>query len=380
MKILHINMGHPYNPVFFGGAEIRNKTIYNILASKGHDIYVLSNKFKKCSTYNNLFKFKYEFVGINCKPSIFYKIVCSLTFSIVSFWWLLRNFKKFDVIIEELTVWSPSFSFIIVGKYPFLQIQGWTALSNLLNKNKFFGLMMKAVMTFYPKCFKRHIVINSTLNHRYGIKGVVVPQGVDKELFKIDLVASQNLIGFLGRLDLVQKGLDLLLEALRFLKDRGLLLTLLIGGDGPDAPKLMKMAEAMGIRSQLIFCGWVERGTKEDFFRQIRFLVVPSRYEGQAIVVLEAAATGRPVIVSDINELKYAVENGFGISFKSGSAKELAMAIEKLWKDTELCVQMGKNGRKYAMLYTWERVAELFEQALQNNLRNNYNIKRMSKY
>ncbi len=95
---------------------------------------------------------------------------------------------------------------------------------------------------------------------------------------------------------------------------------------------------------------------------------MPSRFEGQGIVALEVAALGKPLIVSDIPELRYVVENGFGISFRSGDVKSLKQAIEYMLSNETLIIEMGKKGRQYARQFTWDRIAEEYERYLTENL------------
>ncbi len=87
-------------------------------------------------------------------------------------------------------------------------------------------------------------------------------------------------------------------------------------------------------------------------------------FEGWGIVVLEAAACGKPVIVSDIPELQYAVDAGFGISFKTGDAKDLASKIRFLLENEQLRIEMGQKAREYANDYTWDKISLDYEQFL----------------
>ncbi|GAB6184468.1 hypothetical protein JCM13991_22090 [Thermodesulfovibrio hydrogeniphilus] len=91
---------------------------------------------------------------------------------------------------------------------------------------------------------------------------------------------------------------------------------------------------------------------------------MPSRYEAQGIVALEAAALRKPLIVSDIPSLSYVVENGFGISFKSEDAEDLKNKVLVLWNNDELLQNFSKNARNYAKNFTWEKISEQFESYL----------------
>lgn len=91
---------------------------------------------------------------------------------------------------------------------------------------------------------------------------------------------------------------------------------------------------------------------------------MPSRFEGQGIVALEAAALGKPLIVSDIPELYYVVENGFGICFKKDDPEDLAKKIKFLWDNPKLTAAMGKKGRQFAQNFTWEQIAKTYEEYL----------------
>jgi glycosyltransferase involved in cell wall biosynthesis len=107
--------------------------------------------------------------------------------------------------------------------------------------------------------------------------------------------------------------------------------------------------------------GFLSDDDKKGFISLSKFVVLPSRYEGQGIVLLEAAACGKPVIVSDIPELRYSVDAGFGISFKTGDAGDLAEKIHYLLENSSLRQEMGSRGREFATNYSWETIAEEFE-------------------
>jgi glycosyltransferase involved in cell wall biosynthesis len=90
-------------------------------------------------------------------------------------------------------------------------------------------------------------------------------------------------------------------------------------------------------------------------------VVAPSRYEGQNIVVLEGAALGKAVLVSDIKELHYAVESGFAVAFRSNSRGDLRRCILELWNRENLRHQLEHCARPGVKDLTWENQAERFE-------------------
>jgi glycosyltransferase involved in cell wall biosynthesis len=93
-------------------------------------------------------------------------------------------------------------------------------------------------------------------------------------------------------------------------------------------------------------------------------MIIPSRYEGQPLIIVEAAACAKPVIVSDIPELKYAVDAGFGLSFRTGDEKDLAKKINFLLGNPSLRREMGIKAREFAREFTWDRIAEEYEKYL----------------
>jgi len=90
------------------------------------------------------------------------------------------------------------------------------------------------------------------------------------------------------------------------------------------------------------------------------FVVFPPRHDVQSISVLEAMACEKAVIVSDIPEFCYLVNNGAGISFKTGDAISLARSMKELAVSKERNV-MGQRGRNLIRDLTWDRISLLFE-------------------
>lgn len=133
-------------------------------------------------------------------------------------------------------------------------------------------------------------------------KIAVIPNGIDVESYSdvppadlaaVGLPARRQAIVYVGRLH-AQKGLDWLLrlmpQVFSHLPDCDLLLV----GQGPEGPRLERLVRSLGIQDRVHFAGW--RSDVPQILRASRLLVLPSRWEGMPNVVLEAMASGLPVV------------------------------------------------------------------------------------
>lgn len=124
----------------------------------------------------------------------------------------------------------------------------------------------------------------------------VVPNIVDTTRFTIQPYGAGAVnIGFLGRLSSAQhvKGLDVLLRALSKVKQD---FVLRIGGDGALIHEYRSMAEQLGIGAKCTFLGKVDFEEVPSFMNRLHFFVNSSRFESFGIAIVEAMASGLPVV------------------------------------------------------------------------------------
>ncbi|MEE4118126.1 MAG: glycosyltransferase [Paracoccaceae bacterium] len=176
---------------------------------------------------------------------------------------------------------------------------------------------------------KLHVIHCGVELHRYG-GGVPRAPGTGLELL------------FVGRLVGV-KGLFVLLEALALLGRRDLRLTLV--GDGADRAALEAEARRLGIAAR--FLGYRSQSEVADALRGADALVLPSFAEGVPVVLMEAAASGLPVVATRVAGVEELVRDGeSGIVVPPGDAAALAGALERLADMTpEMRGRMGRAGR-----------------------------------
>ena len=345
MKILHLIYDHINNPWIGGGGAVRAYEINKRLAMKRHEILIISGKYPDAEDYEegNL---RFNFLGSdkNYVLSVF-----SYAFKAIQY--LKKHAYDFDIVIEDFAPWNPVFSFKYhKDKIVIVQIQNFLGLE-IIKKYLLAGLPFYLCEKFYPFYFRNKIFVSEALSSRFKNSGGVIPNGIN---FKEDNIQQGDYIAFLGRIDIHQKGLDILIKALSDLKN----LNVKIAGFGRDEKRLLKLLKAY---NNIEFFGRVYDANKKQFLAKAKFLIMPSRFEGQGIVALEAASMGKPVIVSDIPELKWVVEAGFGISFKNESATDLAEKINFLLQRDDLITEMGKHGIEYAKQFTWDRIAADYE-------------------
>ena len=170
---------------------------------------------------------------------------------------------------------------------------------------------------------------------------------------------------FAGRL-VDWKGLDLLLQAFaRAIHHSAMPLTLSVAGDGPMRRRWQALADRLGILGafdaepgKVFFLGWLPTEACADQMRQADVLVLPSLLECGGAVVLEAMATGLPVIACDWGGPGDYLDATCGMLLPVGSEPELiealAQAIVKLARDPDLRRTMGQAGhRKAHTQYRW---------------------------
>ena len=106
------------------------------------------------------------------------------------------------------------------------------------------------------------------------------------------------------------KGFDETLEALPGLIREVPNLVYVVGGEGPDRPRLMEKAAQLGISDRVVFTGFVPEELKPDYYRLADAYVMPSYGEGFGFVFLEAMACGIPVLGSRLDGGREALQNG----------------------------------------------------------------------
>jgi len=192
----------------------------------------------------------------------------------------------------------------------------------------------------------------------------MIPNGVDTELFHPRAAPKDGhfTILFVGRL-VEQKGVTYLLKACAKLKAEGENFVLNIAGDGPLRAELESEAKALELGSRVCFLGWVPREKLPELYREADIFVLPSFDEGMPNVILEAMASGLPIVATDIkgnNELVKSGTNGF--LYKEQD--ELVFVLKKCFENKETLVEMGSESRRMSLDYSWQKVAESYKKLL----------------
>ncbi len=162
-------------------------------------------------------------------------------------------------------------------------------------------------------------------------------------------------VGLIG----VRKGVHYLLEAFKrlALPDAELVL---VGGLSSDARLFLDAYR--GVYTHIPF---VDQAQLADLYHSASAFVLPSVEEGFGMVVVEAAASGLPVIISE--NVGAVIRDGVdGYVVPVRDVEALAARIETLYRDRDLARRMGQSAHEYVQQYTWDRyhrgLIEIYEE------------------
>ena len=198
----------------------------------------------------------------------------------------------------------------------------------------------------------------NTFDPRFEIP--IIPNGIDLDTYQAP-VRDWSIPRLLSAGRIVhQKGLDLAMRALGGLKELGW--EWHIAGDGPQLQGLRALAKQLGIDHRVFFLGWQSRQELMEYYRRVNVFLFPSRHEGMPNALLEAMASGLPVIASCIagNE-ELVVDGETGYLVASENVEALQTALKKLLTDALRREQMGLASRQHVEAnYSWESTAQQY--------------------
>jgi glycosyltransferase involved in cell wall biosynthesis len=198
----------------------------------------------------------------------------------------------------------------------------------------------------------------------------VIPNGVDCDYFKPGLKSDQSSLTLLsvGRLH-QQKNVHLLLEILLAIRELSRIpVTARVIGDGPERKNLEKFVHRHDLAGAVSFEGWLPRSAVAAAYRSATLLVQLSRYEGMSNTILEALASGLPVLASRIPENKELIEpEQNGLLFDSSEGvSNIARTIVRLYESPGVWMEMSRQAREWITAkYSWDHVAEMYENCFQ---------------
>lgn len=206
------------------------------------------------------------------------------------------------------------------------------------------------------------ICVSNIIQHeveKYGIpmeKTTVIHNGIDISEFRADEDLKEKLdlagivVGYIGRLE-PHKGVEYLIRAAKHIRAK-----FLIVGDGTDRKRLTEIATKMGLSDKIVFTGYVPHKDIWKYYNTADIIVYPTLYEPLGNVVLEAMASGKPIIASNVGGIPEIFEKDCGYLIKP-SVEELTQRLNVLLEDENLRKKMGEKGRKSVKKYSWVEVA-----------------------
>jgi len=295
-------------------------------------------------------------------------------FSIPSLLWFLRR-KTIEINPDIVHAEGTSFSYstvaaLVRNRYPTLL----TVMGVILKEIKFkkgrinfiLGMLLNKPNEKYVVSKTPHIIVQSPyiknlIGEMTKSKIYVVPEGIECEKIqntqqhdlneKIDTFIAVGLVRL--------KGIDILIKAIPRVIKSVPDLKVYIAGSGEEEYKLKSMVKDLGLKHHVKFLGYIsDEEVMNRYYKACKIVVVPSRWDVNPFAPLNAAASGKPAIVSDMCNSSVVEDGKTGFVFKSEDVEELSSKMVKLLTNDKLREEMGKAAMEKAKEYDWSKIVE----------------------
>jgi UDP-glucose:(heptosyl)LPS alpha-1,3-glucosyltransferase len=338
--------------------------IQKYILDKGHELHVFTNNWDPLDPRVKIHK-------IPTISNVFYVYEASF----MTFATLITKFHEMDVWIAQATrYFTPDVA------YMQFVYREWARYKKENGYKVTFGdRVLPLIEARNIKKVKKIIAMSNSVKNEiiknYGIpeeKIKVIYSGVDlstfnpknRGIFRDEIrkrhgISNNDIVLLLVGSPFERKGLNYLVSSLPLLKTKNVKLVV-IGISIPSDPieKYEKQAVNLGVGDRFVFAG--KRSDVYKYFAAADIFVLPSIYEPFGLVVLEAMASGLPVVVSKVAGAAELIEDGKdGLLLENPrNPEEIAEKINYLLENDSLRKRIDRNARKKAEKYPWKRTAE----------------------
>ncbi len=367
MNIVHFLYDSPENPWLGGGGAIRAQEINQRLVAKGHEVHMICGGFPGFShrnwMQNGVHWHSCHFWGNYALSRLLFSLLCRRRFR------QLQQQVDVELVVEDASPFSFIMSWTILSLPRVTIFQNWMN-KQLFRKMGFPGYIFSWWERYTAKKAQRIIAVSGHLKEQLkpfisDIPCDVVYNGISDDCFlmnefKQEKCHSSLQLLYLGRIDIYQKGLDLLLDAFAIVLRKNPKAKLQIAGAGKDLHSLQAMVQKQSWNQSVEFLG-KGGGGRFAWIQNADIIVMPSRFEGWGIVAMEAQALGKPVVATRIHGLSEAVKHLETGLLCEANAQSIAEGILTLVELPELIDEMGKNGIHHARTFRWDLISSAQE-------------------
>jgi glycosyltransferase involved in cell wall biosynthesis len=184
----------------------------------------------------------------------------------------------------------------------------------------------------------------------------VIYNGVDTKQFERKRNKHKGIVLLCVARLIKRKGVDYLIRAMPQIISKNKEIRLLIVGEGPEKEKLLDIASSLNVKKHVEFIGKEDHDNMPKIYQNADIFILPSLNEGMSNTVLEAMASGLPIITTDTGGTKELVK-GNGIVVRQKSSKEITEAVIQL-SNAKKRKAYGIKSRQLAQKLSWSKVSE----------------------
>jgi glycogen synthase len=357
MHITFLDFDDISNPLLGAGQAITTLEVGKELIKLGHKVTVISARYPKSKDRIEN-EIHFEHIGIGTKFLRINNLIYNLALVFA-----LKNVKA-DIIVECFTT---PYSTLFSPLFTKIPVIGLPAFFDADRLSKKYHLPLFLIENFGVKFYKYFLAYTKYYEDKMKklnpkIISKTISEGVSNEYFQIKKQASKHIL-FLGRFDMNQKGIDLLLLAYKQI-EKNTKYPLIIVGKGNDQEKIQELINSLNLNRKVFIKNAAYGKEKEKLLSESICIILPSRSETFSCFALEAMAADTPLVTFDIPGLEW-IPNSIAVKAKPFDEKSLAEKILFLCQNETQNKAIGKRSKQFAKNFTWGKMAKEYDSFFQ---------------
>ena len=360
MKILMINYEFP--PIGGGAGQAHLRLLKAFCETDGLSVDVLTSGINQGVSHESLSDDIHIYrVGIKKKSLHFWR-------KIEVMMWLYKSRKiyqkmidnnKYDLVHSFFAFPSAWHCYRSRHTLPYIiSLRG----SDVPGYNERLGLDYKILSGLFKRIWRN---ANAVVTNSDGLKRLaqnfikeieyqVIPNGIDTKIFFPGKQTINSRVKLLSVSRLItRKRIEMIIDAVQALKLNGHCVHLTIAGEGDLLQCLMAQVKTLSLHDEVTFLGIVPPEKVPNLYREHDIFLMASIHEGMSNAMLEAMASGLPVVTTPCEGVSELVVDN-GVVLESSTASEMATAISHLINSPEKMETMQLAACRQAKLFTWE--------------------------